>query len=254
MQDNLKSFLQLIKGLPSREEFVKAFGVVTERHKKFEDSTVKTLADFHAKVHKKIDDRLAQIKDGKDAKPVDEKALADKIQKRIRVPKDGKTPTKGVDYFDGEPGLPGKDATVDEDKIVESVLAKIPEPKAGKDGKIIPGWGAHPIQIFNTSGTLIDEVARNIKFGTNLTTTRSPDGVITVTASGGVGTIYTETLTDSGDHQNFTALHTITTVFLLATLSGQYIASGNYSVSGNTVTLSAPDAGAAANGIEIKYA
>lgn len=47
--------------------------------------------------------------------------------------KDGYTPVKGKDYTDGKPGADGKDA--DEDVIVQKVVAKIPKPKNGKDGK-----------------------------------------------------------------------------------------------------------------------
>lgn len=71
---------------------------------------------------------------------------------------------------------------------------------------------------------------------------------------GGVGTVYTETLTDNGDHLNFTALHTITTVFVLATKNGQYISSNNYSKSGSIITLSSADANIAAQGLELVYA
>lgn len=53
--------------------------------------------------------------------------------------------------------------------------------------EIRSGWGAHPVRISNSSGTAIDKVVRHIKFGTNLTTTRSADGTVTVNASAGGG-------------------------------------------------------------------
>jgi hypothetical protein len=59
-----------------------------------------------------------------------EKTLLDihsRAQTRLNQLRDGRTPIKNVDYFDGEPGKPGKDA--DEDKITEKVLSKIKFPK-----------------------------------------------------------------------------------------------------------------------------
>lgn len=51
-----------------------------------------------------VETKLANIENGKDGQ-------------------DGHTPTKGVDYFDGQPGQDGRDA--DEGKIVKEVLSKI---------------------------------------------------------------------------------------------------------------------------------
>ena len=64
-----------------------------------------------------------------------DKIVADKVQeaeKRIKVPRDGDTPVKGVHYFDGKTPIKGidysdgKDAVIDEAKIIEEILKKIP--------------------------------------------------------------------------------------------------------------------------------
>ena len=57
------------------------------------------------------------------------KIKKDELRKKLDI-KDGITPIKGKDYFDGKDG---KDA--DEKKIVQKVLVKVPKPKDGKDGK-----------------------------------------------------------------------------------------------------------------------
>ncbi len=95
----------------------------------------------------------------------------------------------------------GKDAKIDIDSIVAQVLEKAPK----QNGTRV-GWGAHPLRILDSSGNVVDKVARHIKFGTNLTTTTSKDGVITVTASAGGGglTELTATETPNGNLTVFT--------------------------------------------------
>lgn len=51
---------------------------------------------------------------GKDAEPIDEKALVERIIEMIRIPKDGE---------------PGKDAIVDEDKIITNLIKKLQKDK-----------------------------------------------------------------------------------------------------------------------------
>ena len=69
-----------------------------------------------------------------------------------------------------------------------------------------------------------------------------------------VGSVYTEILTDSGDHQNFTSLHTITNIFsIMDAYDGKGIPASDYSVSGTTLTLTSPDANLAADGIQLTY-
>jgi len=89
---------------------------------------------------------------GEDAQ-VDHAYIIQEVLARIPKPKDGYTPIKGIDYFDG------------------------------KDGTHKVGWGAHPLRIFDSNDTVIEKVTRELKFA-NATVTRAADGVVTVTPSG----------------------------------------------------------------------
>lgn len=192
-------FSGMLKDHLGRSEFVEAFRNVVAQIQKLKLSNAQEIASMREhvnlitqRVEEKVQAKLATIQHGKD----------------------GRTPLKGIDYMDGEDGrdgedgktptqeellaiitplIPkvkdGKDAEADIDAIVAQVLAKVPK----GNGRV--GWGAHPLLIKNSSGTAIDKVARIIKFGTNLTTTRSPDGVVTVSASGGSGSGYQAPLT-----------------------------------------------------------
>lgn len=122
--------------------------------------------------------------------------------------KDGKSGKDGVRGPQGEPGLQGtdgKDGSPDTPIEVRDKLESLVEDERldisavqgfeeivkdlrSSNKKItIPGWGAHPLKLLNSTGTVVDKVARVIKFSTNLTATRGADGVVTVTASGGSG-------------------------------------------------------------------
>lgn len=50
---------------------------------------------------------------------------------KIRHGEDGKTPIKGVDYFDGEDGTDGKDAVISKEEIVSEIMKKIPPLSVG---------------------------------------------------------------------------------------------------------------------------
>jgi hypothetical protein len=112
-------------------------------------------------------------------------AEADTKMDAIEDGDDGHTPTTEELIALITPLIPqaiaGQDAVVDHEAIVASVLEKMPKQSVGRIG-----WGAHPLVIQDSSST-IEKVARNIKFGTNLTATRSADGVVTVNATGGSG-------------------------------------------------------------------
>lgn len=74
-----------------------------------------------------------------------------------------------------------------------------------------------------------------------------------------IPTVYSEVLTDSGDHKNFTSVHTINAVLSLMDGTGKGIplkdASGttNYTFTGTTLTLVAADANIAAAGVNLIY-
>lgn len=197
MEETLKSFLKLIKELPSRQEFVKAFGAVTERHKRFEQTTAKDLGEFKTKLNDKVETHISlskevvfqHIEDSKGQIKTALKGHKDTIDAKlasIRDGIDGDKGEKGEPGNDGANGRDGKDAEpVDTDELISTILEQLPAPKVDKKGKQIPGWGAHPLTILNSSGT-VDKVARFIKF-TGATVTRSADGVTTIaiTSSGG---------------------------------------------------------------------
>lgn len=68
------------------------------------------------------------------------------------------------------------------------------------------GGGGHSIQV-NDGNTIVDKNVRFINFGTNLTASRSPDGVVTVNASGGSSSGFqTPTGTVDGSNKTFVFL------------------------------------------------
>ncbi len=68
------------------------------------------------------------------------------------------------------------------------------------------------------------------------------------------GTVYTEILIDSGDHQHFMSLNTINTIYsIMDAYSGKGIPASNYSFLGTTLTLSSPDQNLATDGIQLIY-
>lgn len=91
------------------------------------------------------------------------------------------------------------------------------------------------------------------------TLVRNEDGTWTLTG-GSSSAFYSEVLTDTGDHQNFTSLHAINTVLTLMDGSGKGIplkdggGNTNYTVSGTNLKLASPDANLASIGINIVYA
>lgn len=116
--------------------------------------------------------------------------------------KNGKDGRDGVDGIDGKDGKDGKDGEmgmIDEATIayledeIKRLDAKLQEAKQGRTG-----WGAHPITIMS-QGTVIDKNVRFINFGSNMTVTRSADGILNINSTGtggggtGIGTWIIET-------------------------------------------------------------
>lgn len=85
-------------------------------------------------------------------------------------------------------------------------------------------------------------------------------GRVLVDSGGASSTVYSEVLTDSGDHRNFTSSHTINSIYSLQDGSGKGVplkdGSGttNYTFSGTTLTLVSADANLATLGINMIYA
>lgn len=186
--------------------------------------------------------------------------------------KDGYTPVKGVDYFDGKDGKdgkPGKDG-LDGESIVG------PQGPAGRDGKVGPAGSpdtaaqivaklkslkgkerlsyddlkdlpppspaSKSIEIYDESG-LIDGNLERINFaGAGVAASSDGRGTITVVITGGSGgTVHTETPSGAIDGVNavYTVPTDITTVFSFA-IGGQFIHPEHYSTTGNQITLDAP--------------
>lgn len=101
--EKLQNILQMVDNQASFDELVKIVG-----------SVVKLFTQMKGEIEKN-----QQFLDSFAGK------LEQSVQKRLSQLKDGYTPVKGKDYFDGKPGEPGTDA--DEEKIVQEVLSQIPE-------------------------------------------------------------------------------------------------------------------------------
>lgn len=156
----------------------------------------------------------------------------------------------GIQGIQGEPGLdgkdgePGKDATAetlsedlrlslgDIEKRLEEV-SKRPQQRAG--------WGAHPLVVTDGS-TVVDKVTRRINFGTNLTASRSADGIVTVNASGGAGSALTyEAPTGTVDDANLAFTVSNAPLFIIVNGLQYHVGNGIYAtyVAG-TITLTSP--------------
>lgn len=94
MNDTLQAFLQLIKDLPSRKEFVDAFASVVVRVKRFEAKTADDIKTLIATVGKQTDAKFSQL---------DERTNVEwrKINARVQ------TELKGIDGKDGKDGTNG---------------------------------------------------------------------------------------------------------------------------------------------------
>lgn len=90
--NKLQKILAMMDESLTREEFVGAFKNVVEYVKKFETQLVKDFKDLLATVNKKVDDKLATVKDGRDGKNG----------------KDGKDGAAGPKGDTGEPGEKGE--------------------------------------------------------------------------------------------------------------------------------------------------
>lgn len=199
---------------------------------------------------------------------------ARELREKLKI-EDGKTPVKGVDYFDGVPGvngLPGKDGSPDTGKeIVVKVngLPIQPEfqidashiknlPKATKNKR--GGGGADPV-IIQDEGTRVTTTPVNtINFiGAGVVATHLGNGVIAVTIAGAT-TNFADNETPSGiinGVMDGAGVITGNTIFTLAQtpspatslqlyLNGaiQKPAGGDFTLAGATITFNnAPLAG-----------
>jgi hypothetical protein len=157
-------------------------------------------------------------------------------------------------------GLDGKDA--DEERIVETVLARIPKPepivipeidlteineriaKAEEGIKRAAtrpsGWGAHPL-VIQDEGTAVDKIARVINFkGAGVTATRTATGVVNVTIAGGGGASF-ETPTGTVNDTNLTFTVANTPLYIIVNGLIYFSGTGVFvSYAAGTITLNTP--------------
>lgn len=159
--------------------------------------------------------------------------------------KDGRTPVKGVDYFDGKNGSPD---TPDE------VVVKINSSKKIIDAERVRGltkafellekYGTNPegkatgggrdIRIL-ANGSEVSQHVTEIDFTTNLSVTYSNNGKLTVTATSGAGTnVETPTGTINGSNTAFTVSNEPKWVLVNGVT---YFSGVGYSYAGGTITL-----------------
>jgi hypothetical protein len=157
-------------------------------------------------------------------------------------------------------GIDGKDA--DEERIVETVLARIPKPEpivipeidlteineriakveeGVKRAATRPsGWGAHPL-VIQDEGTAVDKIARVINFkGAGVTATRTATGVVNVTIAGGGGASF-ETPTGTVNDTNLTFTVANTPLYIIVNGIIYFSGTGVFvSYAGGTITLNTP--------------
>lgn len=209
-----------------------------------------------------------------------EETIVNKVLEKVPLPK------KGDPGAPGSPGTPGATAVVDYDAVIKKVLKQIPKPEKPKEVKIDHAAIADKVvEMLQTDKKLnvkhIDGFAEGmeqtlspirrlaagfrgggdtVRAGSNVTITTDINGKKVIAATSGTPTIYSEVLTDSGDHKNYTAAHTITSVLSLQDGTGKGVplkdASGNtnYTFSGVTLTLASADADLASLGLNLIYA
>lgn len=181
--------------------------------------------------------------------------------------KEGKVGPKGERGTRGEKGEPGKNGVNGEegklgqngssdtpDEIVEKVnlsekridaervrglvdvirqVNKIGSNPMGKEA----GGGGNVIRYLS-NGVVISAYVTELNFSTNVTPVYDGNGRITLTATGGGGTTYSETPGGliNASNKVYTTAHGITTVINLA-INGQYIHPAEYSAVGTTITF-----------------
>ena len=219
------------------QELVKTINSLQESTFKVSDETKQELQDNYKSFTDSLDTKIATIEQTKTkdnnnelqavlALLNDTKALADRLGK-VEV-KNGKTPVKGVDYFDGETpvkgvdyfdGLPGKNGN---EIAAEEIVTKLTE----KDGLLpmktvkgltelvkhvatLPthsGDSSNAISLLQ-SGVLVKSSAAKINF-TGATLTQVGD-TTNVTITGGGGVTFVDNLTPTGTINGSNGIFTI---------------------------------------------
>lgn len=165
----------------------------------------------------------------------------------------------GIDGKDAIHGTNGKDGKNGSPDTPDQVIEKINSANTKIDPKQIKGLravletvdqigknpqghyqnvgGANPLILLDSTGARLSDYITTIKFGSGVTPSYSA-GVVTLTASGGSATIYTETPTGTIDGANkaYTTAHSTTTIIGIW-INGQYIHTGEYTTNASGFTM-----------------
>lgn len=127
---------------------------------------------------------------------------------------------------------------------LEDEIKKLEEKILSVSSKQRVGWGAHPLVIQNASGTVIEKVARNIKFAGSAVASvlRGADGVVTVTLNSGAGgTLNSEVPVGTVNDTNKTFTVSNTPAYIVVNGLAYQAGEGIFtSYSAPTITLNTP--------------
>ena len=117
--DNI--FKDLDKEILTRPEFFQEFSKVVKAVAKFKENYEKQIEKDKAEIEK-----IFTILKGETLNDIaiSKSDYIDKIEKKLSGVKDGYSPKKNIDYFDGTDGIDGLDA--DDKEIVKKILEKLP--------------------------------------------------------------------------------------------------------------------------------
>lgn len=199
-QSNRQKLFNILNDSLSREDFVKSFASVLSFVKQMQADLTENIQSAIGILEERIDERLAQIKDGEDGNDyiltaADKKEIARSItvpivERIIETQTVVEKQTPIVTQVIKEVAITEtaeeirtklKLSTSDISGLEEFVRRFIPSRTIGG----VLGWGAHPLTIQGSGVTKV-KVARQINF-TGATVTHSPDGVTTVAVTGGSG-------------------------------------------------------------------
>ena len=198
---------------------------------------------------------------GKDGETPNVDKIANLVQSRINIDKITEKLSKIVKVNDGKDGKDGNDGKDGSPDTPDEVIGKVNKSKKKIDAERVRGlveainqidqYGSNPmgkeaggggnVVRFLSNGVEISAYVTEINFSTNITPTYAGSGRITLTASGGSSTTYSETPSGDIDGSNttYTVANSITTVINFA-INGQYIHPQQYTTSGTTITMLSP--------------
>lgn len=196
----IKALLKVSNTKKTIDEFVQAFKYAIESLNKMKAATGAELSQLRITFDHAIQNlKESNVKDLTDIKG----QIKDAVDKSFKAQEVSLNQLRDsvIRMQEGKEGEPGKDA--DEQAVIAAVLAQLPAHETYNDAELKTqidehtktledmrsekssrgaGWGAHPLNIYQ-SGTIKAETVRHINF-TGATVTQSPDGVTTVAVTG----------------------------------------------------------------------